>query len=77
MDTAGLDLVHGHAVWCHYTPADDPLIHTYLARRQTPTIALAETGGLWVRSPGKLVPLGSPPVLFNQETRSSYLYTTL
>jgi dipeptidase E len=63
-NTAGLNLVHGHAIWCHYTPDDDPLIHAYMARTQTPTIALSETSGFWVRAPGDFIQLGSPPVLF-------------
>lgn len=62
-DRAGLDLIHGHAVWCHYRSADDPLLHAYVAETQISTIALAETSGLWVRGPGRLQPLGTSPVL--------------
>jgi hypothetical protein len=49
-------------VWCHYGPADDGLIHSYVERTGTPALALAETAGVWVQGPGAYVPLGSGAV---------------
>lgn len=63
-DTAGLDLVHGRAIWCHYTPAADPMVAEYMARKRIPVIALAETAGLWVRGPGDIISLGTEAVYF-------------
>jgi len=64
-DTSGLDLVHGRAVWCHYTPADAPLIRAYTARTQFPVIALSETSSLWIQGLDRTTQLGSPSVLYN------------
>ena len=64
-DTRGLDLVHGRAIWCHYTPADAPLIRAYTARAQISVIALSETSGLWIQGPDQTSQLGSPPVLYD------------
>jgi dipeptidase E len=41
-DTAGLDLLHGYAVWCHYDPSDDRRIAPYNARTGHPVLALSE-----------------------------------
>jgi dipeptidase E len=48
-DSAGLDLLHGDSVWCHYQPVDDPLIRAYVERTHSITLALSETSGVWVR----------------------------
>jgi dipeptidase E len=61
-DTSGLDLLGGDSVWCHYRPADDGLIHSYVERTGSPALALAETAGVWARGPGEYVPLGSGAV---------------
>jgi dipeptidase E len=62
-DNTGLNLAHGHAIWCHYQPAEDPLVRAYITATHVPTIALAETAGVWVQGPGRLVPLGTGCVL--------------
>ena len=61
-DTAGLDLLGGDSIWCHYQSPDDGLIRAYVARTRSPTIALAETAGVWVRGPGQYILLGSEVV---------------
>ena len=63
-DTTGLDLVDGHAIWCHYTSSDNQLIEAYIARMHLPIIALAETSGIWVRGPHEPISYGSPFVTF-------------
>jgi dipeptidase E len=57
-DTRGLDLAHGRAVWCHYTPADWPLCSDFVRRTGIATLLLAETSGLWVRGPANYQPVG-------------------
>jgi len=62
-NTTGLDLAHGHAIWCHYEPNVEPLVRSYVKHTQIPTIALPETTGLWIQALGQLIPLGFDPVL--------------
>lgn len=58
-DTSGLDLVHGHAVWCHHTPEDEALVRAWVERTGSPVIALPETAGVWVQGMDAYVPLGT------------------
>jgi dipeptidase E len=59
-DMHGLDLLDGHAVWCHYRAADFPLIQVFVRRTRLPTYLLAETTGLWRRGPVDFVSFGWP-----------------
>lgn len=45
-DTAGLDLLGGAAVWCHYRAADDPQIEAVVARFTMPVLAISERAGI-------------------------------
>jgi dipeptidase E len=47
-DTAGLDLVSGYAIWCHYRPEDDERIVAYIEQYGFPVLALSERSGLQV-----------------------------
>jgi len=44
-DLAGLNLVQGYAIWCHYQPADDERIQAYIRQTGHPVLALSESGG--------------------------------
>jgi dipeptidase E len=46
VETKGLDLAKGHAIWVHYQPQDDSLIETYVHQYQRPVIALSERAGI-------------------------------
>jgi dipeptidase E len=46
VETKGLDLAKGHAIWVHYQPQDDSLIETYVHQYQQPVIALSERSGI-------------------------------
>ena len=46
VETRGLDLTAGHAVWVHYQPQDDKLIEAYVHQYQQPVIALSERSGI-------------------------------
>jgi dipeptidase E len=59
-DLHGLDLLDGHAVWCHYRAADFPLTQVFVRRTRLPTYLLAETTGLWRRGAGDFVSIGWP-----------------
>jgi dipeptidase E len=48
VDAAGLDLVGGYAIWCHYQPEDDERIVAYIEQYGFPVLALSERGGLQV-----------------------------
>lgn len=61
-DIYGLDLLDGDSIWCHYQPTNDTLIRAHVKRRSSPTIALAETTGIWVRGHREYTPLGSGAV---------------
>ncbi len=60
-DTRGLDQISGHAVWCHYRPSDDPMIHTYCRKQEIPVLAVAERGGVEIEG-DRLVACGYEPV---------------
>ena len=44
-DLAGLNLVLGYAIWCHYQPSDDERIQAYICATGYPVLALSESGG--------------------------------
>ena len=46
LETTGLDLAMGHAIWVHYQPQDDSLIDAFVRQYQQPVIALSERSGL-------------------------------
>jgi hypothetical protein len=46
IDTTGLDLGLGYAVWCHYDPDDDRLIDDYVHETGIAVLAIPEQGGL-------------------------------
>lgn len=46
VETNGLDLAEGHAIWVHYQPQDDSLVDTYVRQYQQPVIALSERSGI-------------------------------
>jgi dipeptidase E len=59
----GLDVLHGHAIWCHYEPqADDPRIAAYLGEHAIPVLAISERSGL-VLEDGRLIALGHEPAV--------------
>lgn len=71
-DTNGLDLLRGHAIWCHYSPADDRQIAEYVARCGYPVVALSERAGV-VLCGDKLTALGFEPTeVFHAQTRQSF-----
>ena len=46
VETTGLDLAIGHAIWVHYQPQDDSLIDAYVRQYQQSVIALSERSGI-------------------------------
>lgn len=50
VETKGLDLAEGHAVWVHYQPQDDSLIDAYVRQCQHPVIALSERSGIVIEN---------------------------
>ena len=46
VETQGLDLAAGHAIWVHYQPQDDNLIEAYVHQYRQPVIALSERSGI-------------------------------
>jgi len=69
----GLDLVDGHAVWVHYTPQDDRLIHRYLRLNNIPVLAIPEQSGV-VLEENELLPIGRVPVYrFEGKTKEKVL----
>lgn len=60
-DMRGLDLLDGHAVWCHFQPSDYPLCQAFIMRTRIATFLLAETSGVWRRGREDYVALGAPP----------------
>jgi dipeptidase E len=52
VETQGLDLAAGHAIWVHYQPQDDSLIEAYVHQYQQPVIALSECSGIVIDEVG-------------------------
>ena len=52
VETKGLDLAEGHAIWVHYQPQDDSLIDAYVRQYQQPVIALSERSGIVIEQEG-------------------------
>ena len=46
VETTGLDLAMGHAIWVHYQPQDDSLIDAHVRQYQQSVIALSERSGI-------------------------------
>jgi dipeptidase E len=46
VETQGLDLAIGHAIWVHYQPQDDNLIEAHVHQYRQPVIALSERSGI-------------------------------
>jgi len=71
-DSAGLNVLSGHAIWCHYQPADDMHIRAYVAQCGFPVIALSERAAVSARA-DQIVALGYDPTLvFDTQTRQVY-----
>jgi len=62
LDTAGLDMALGHAIWCHYQPTERPLIQEWSRETGHPVLALSERTGI-VREADHLGVVGIDPVL--------------
>lgn len=50
VETNGLNLAIGHAIWVHYQPQDDNLIHEYVDQYQQPVVALSERSGIVIEN---------------------------
>jgi dipeptidase E len=70
-DVRALDVLHGHAIWCHYEPqSDDPRIAAYIEAYNTPVLAISERSGI-VLEGGRLSALGHEPAIrFTAEGRT-------
>lgn len=49
-ETMGLDLAKGPAIWPHYGPQDDDLIHSYIRQYQLPVLAISERSGIVIEN---------------------------
>ncbi len=58
--TEGLDLIAGHAVWCHYQADDDAGIGEYIQERGFPVLAISERAGIAVQA-GQFASAGYEP----------------
>ena len=46
VETKGLDLAGGYAIWVHYQPQDDNMIDAYVRQYEQPVLALSERSGI-------------------------------
>jgi dipeptidase E len=60
VNTMGLDLAFGYAVWCHYISDDDLVIHDYVNETGIAVLAIPECGGL-ARTGHEIRVLGPEP----------------
>jgi dipeptidase E len=62
LDTTGLDMALGYAIWCHYRPGDPPLVRAWSRAAGHPVLALSERTGI-VRESDHLEIVGFDPVV--------------
>ena len=61
INTRGLNLIEGHAVWVHYVPPEDEDIAAYVQRLEQPVLAIGERAGV-VWDGARLRGIGFDPV---------------
>lgn len=70
METTGLDLAMGYAVWVHYQSQDDNLIEAYVHEHQQSVLAISERSGIAIEGED-LRTVGFEPVYrFNSHGKS-------
>ncbi len=62
VDTAGLDLADGYAIWCHYRPENNERIAAYIEQHGFPVLALSERSGVQVEGK-RLSAIGFEPLV--------------
>jgi dipeptidase E len=70
VETKGLDLAEGHAIWVHYQPQDDSLIDAYVRQYQQPVIALSERSGIVIEQEGMRTVGFEPAYRFDGQGKS-------
>jgi dipeptidase E len=72
VDTTGLDLALGYALWCHYVTRNDALIHDYVSKTGNAVLAIPERGGL-ARTAQTIRVLGPEPSRLFDSSRSQWI----
>jgi len=70
VETQGLDLAEGHAIWVHYQPQDDNLIEAYVRQYQQPVLALSERSGIVIEQEGMRTVGFEPAYRFDGQGKS-------
>lgn len=70
LETTGLDLAEGHAIWVHYQPQDDSLIEAYVRQYQQPVLALSERSGIVIEQQNMRAVGFEPAYRFNWQGKS-------
>jgi dipeptidase E len=70
VETQGLDLADGHAIWAHYQPQDDNLIEAYVRQYQQPVLALSERSGIVIEKEGRRMVGFEPAYRFEGQGKS-------
>ena len=70
VETNGLDLAEGHAIWVHYQPQDDKLIDAYVRQYQQPVLALSERSGIVMEQEGMRTVGFEPAYRFDGQGKS-------
>jgi dipeptidase E len=71
-NTAGFDMVQGHAIQCHYQNSQDSEIIEFVSKRNIPVIALGERSGVTVANNGITVIGFDPIYLFSSNGKVEY-----
>jgi dipeptidase E len=70
VETKGLDVAKGHAIWVHYQPQDDTLIDSYVHQYQQPVLALSERSGIVIEEESMRAVGFEPAYRFNEQGKS-------
>ena len=70
VETQGLNLVNGYAIWVHYQPQDDHLIYTYIKEYKLPVIAISERSGIVIDGADMHTVVFEPAYRFNEHGKS-------
>jgi dipeptidase E len=77
LETQGLNLADGYAIWVHYQPQDDNLIDAYVRQYQHSVIAVSERSGIVIDEAGMRTVGFEPAYRFDGQGKSEVQRATL
>lgn len=73
IDPAGLDLLNGYCIRCHYQDSDNKQIYNFIERVGDPVLAIPEGSGLIITNQNALAVGDEPIVIIKKDQEKIYL----